>query len=98
MATVAAVEGEIERHGESLPHDAGHGARYAQGKIILRKEDHQALQSLYAFNISPNVAWGIPELTRELKIEHWDPDRGLAIRFGGQIVTDQVSCAFFPVG
>jgi hypothetical protein len=64
MATVAAVEGEIERHGESLSHDAGHGARYAQGKIILRKEDHQALQSLYAFNISPNVAWGIPELTR----------------------------------
>jgi len=24
--------------------------------------------------------------------------RGLAIRFGGQIVTDHVSCAFFPVG
>jgi hypothetical protein len=32
MATVAAVEGEIERHGESLSHDAGHGARYAQGQ------------------------------------------------------------------
>jgi hypothetical protein len=75
MATVAAVEGEIERHGESLSHDAGHGARYAQGKMILRKENHQALQSLYAFNINPNVAWGIPELTRELKIEHRDPDR-----------------------
>jgi branched-chain amino acid transport system substrate-binding protein len=43
-----------------------------KGKMILRKEDHQALQSMYAFNINPNVVWGIPELTRELKIEHRD--------------------------
>lgn len=42
-----------------------------KGKMIFRKEDHQALQSMYAFKIKvdPNVAWAIPELTRELKIE-----------------------------
>jgi branched-chain amino acid transport system substrate-binding protein len=42
-----------------------------KGKMTFRKEDHQALQSMYAFKIrvDPNVAWGIPELTREFKIE-----------------------------
>ena len=45
-----------------------------KGKMIFRKEDHQALQSMFAFkiNVDPNVAWGIPELTRELKIEDMD--------------------------
>jgi len=42
-----------------------------KGKMVFRKEDHQALQSMYHFKIKadPNVAWGIPELVRELKIE-----------------------------
>ncbi len=42
-----------------------------KGKMILRKEDHQALQSMYHFRIKvdPNVAWAIPELVREIKIE-----------------------------
>ena len=33
-----------------------------KGKMIFRKEDHQALQSMYAFKIKvdPKVAWGIP--------------------------------------
>jgi branched-chain amino acid transport system substrate-binding protein len=45
-----------------------------KGKMTFRKQDHQALQSMYAFKIKvdPNVAWGIPELTRELKIEDMD--------------------------
>ena len=45
-----------------------------KGKMIFRKEDHQALQSMYAFKIrvDPNVAWAIPELTREIKIEDMD--------------------------
>jgi branched-chain amino acid transport system substrate-binding protein len=45
-----------------------------KGKMIFRKEDHQALQSMYHFKIKvdPNVAWGIPELVRELKIEDMD--------------------------
>jgi branched-chain amino acid transport system substrate-binding protein len=42
-----------------------------KGKMIFRKEDHQALQNMYHFKIKvdPNVAWAIPELVNELKIE-----------------------------
>jgi branched-chain amino acid transport system substrate-binding protein len=42
-----------------------------KGKMVFRKEDHQALQSMYHFKIKadPAVTWGIPELVRELKIE-----------------------------
>ncbi len=42
-----------------------------KGKMMFRKEDHQALQSMYHFKIKvdPAVAWAIPELVRELKIE-----------------------------
>ncbi len=42
-----------------------------KGKMIFRKEDHQALQSMYAFRIKvdPNVARAIPELTREITID-----------------------------
>ncbi len=45
-----------------------------KGKMMFRKEDHQALQSMYAFKIKvdPNVPWAIPELTREIKIEEMD--------------------------
>jgi branched-chain amino acid transport system substrate-binding protein len=45
-----------------------------KGKMVFRKEDHQALQSMYHFKIKsdPNVAWAIPELVRELKIEDMD--------------------------
>ena len=42
-----------------------------KGKMIFRKDDHQALQSMYHFKIKvdPAFAWGVPELVRELKIE-----------------------------
>ncbi len=45
-----------------------------KGKMIFRKDDHQALQSMYHFKIKvdPNVAWAIPELVREIKIEDMD--------------------------
>ena len=45
-----------------------------KGTMRFRKEDHQALQSMYHFKIrvDPAVAWGIPELVRELKIEDMD--------------------------
>ncbi len=45
-----------------------------KGEMIFRKEDHQALQSMYAFKIKvdPKVAWGIPVLVRELKIGDMD--------------------------
>lgn len=40
-----------------------------KGPMTFRKEDHQAMQSMYHFRIKvdPNVAWGIPELVREIK-------------------------------
>jgi branched-chain amino acid transport system substrate-binding protein len=42
-----------------------------KGKMTFRKEDHQAMQSMYHFRIKvdPNVAWGIPELVAEIKPE-----------------------------
>ena len=41
-----------------------------KGKMTFRKEDHQALQSMYHFKIKvdPKVAWAIPELVREIPI------------------------------
>jgi branched-chain amino acid transport system substrate-binding protein len=42
-----------------------------KGKMTFRKEDHQALQSMYHFKIKvdPALAWGVPELVREIRIE-----------------------------
>ncbi len=42
-----------------------------KGKMTFRKEDHQALQSMYHFKIKvdPAFAWGVPELVREIKAE-----------------------------
>jgi branched-chain amino acid transport system substrate-binding protein len=39
-----------------------------KGKMTFRKEDHQALQSMYAFKMTakPDVAWLVPVLTQEL--------------------------------
>jgi branched-chain amino acid transport system substrate-binding protein len=43
-----------------------------KGKMTFRKEDHQALQSMYHFKIKvdPALAWGVPELVREIRIEN----------------------------
>ena len=42
-----------------------------KGKMMFRKEDHQALQSMYHFRVkvNPDLAWAENELVRELKIE-----------------------------
>ena len=42
-----------------------------KGKMTFRKEDHQAMQSMYHFKIKndPAVAWGVPELVHEIKAE-----------------------------
>ncbi|WP_306599819.1 substrate-binding domain-containing protein [Geothrix sp. 21YS21S-2] len=42
-----------------------------KGKMTFRKEDHQAMQTMYHFKIKvdPNVAWAIPQLVREIKAE-----------------------------
>jgi branched-chain amino acid transport system substrate-binding protein len=45
-----------------------------KGKMTFRKEDHQAMQSMYHFKIKndPALAWGVPELVREIKPEEMD--------------------------
>jgi branched-chain amino acid transport system substrate-binding protein len=42
-----------------------------KGRMVFRKEDHQAMQSMYHFRIKvdPAFAWGVPELVREIKPE-----------------------------
>jgi branched-chain amino acid transport system substrate-binding protein len=45
-----------------------------KGKMVFRKEDHQALQSMYHFKVKvdPNLPWAVLEPVRELKIEDMD--------------------------
>jgi branched-chain amino acid transport system substrate-binding protein len=45
-----------------------------KGKMTFRKEDHQAMQSMYHFKIrnDPAFPWGVPELVREIKAEEMD--------------------------
>lgn len=42
-----------------------------KGTMTFRKEDHQAMQSMYHFRIGvdPALAWGVPELIREIRPE-----------------------------
>ena len=42
-----------------------------KGTMTFRKEDHQAMQSMYHFRVKndPAFAWGVPELVREIKPE-----------------------------
>ncbi len=42
-----------------------------KGKMTFRKEDHQAMQSMYHFKVKvdPAFDWGVPELVREIKPE-----------------------------
>ena len=72
MAVVAAVNKAKSLDTEKLI-AAMEGLEFdtPKGKMAFRKEDHQALQAMYHFKIKadPSVAWGIPELVRELKIE-----------------------------
>jgi branched-chain amino acid transport system substrate-binding protein len=46
-----------------------------KGKMMFRKEDHQALQSMYVFRMTskPDVAWLIPVLTKELSPQETAP-------------------------
>ncbi len=75
MAIVTAVEKAKSTDTEKLISTMeGMSFDTPKGTMTFRKEDHQALQPMYAFKIKvdPNVAWAIPELTRELKIEDMD--------------------------
>jgi len=74
-ALVTALEKAKSTDAETLiPVMEGMDFDTPKGKMVFRKEDHQALQSMYAFKIKvdPNVAWAIPELTREIRIDDMD--------------------------
>jgi branched-chain amino acid transport system substrate-binding protein len=45
-----------------------------KGPMTFRKEDHQAMQSMYHFKIrnDPAFPWGVPELVREIKASEMD--------------------------
>jgi branched-chain amino acid transport system substrate-binding protein len=72
MAVVKAIETAKSTDTEKLI-KAMEGMEFMtpKGKMIFRPEDHQALQSMFAFKIKvdPKVEWAIPELTRELTIK-----------------------------
>jgi branched-chain amino acid transport system substrate-binding protein len=76
MALVASIEktGGSSDAEKLIPAMEGLSFDTPKGKMTFRKEDHQALQSMFAFKIKvdPKLAWGVPELTRELKIEDMD--------------------------
>ena len=46
-----------------------------KGNMKFRKEDHQALQAMFAFQLDakPDVEWAIPVLTKELSMEETAP-------------------------
>ncbi len=75
MAVVAAVEKAKSTDSEKLI-DAMEGMAFdtPKGKMIFRKEDHQALQSMYHFKVAvdPALAWADLQLVNELKIEDMD--------------------------
>ncbi len=72
MAVVTAVQKAKSTDTEKLI-SAMEGMAFdtPKGKMVFRKEDHQALQSMYHFRVKvdPNLAWADNELVRELKIE-----------------------------
>jgi len=76
MALVASVEKTkgVTDADTMIPAMEGLAFDTPKGKMIFRKEDHQALQSMFAFKIKVDrkLAWGVPELTRELRIEDMD--------------------------
>ena len=74
-AGIAIVEG-IKRAGSTdteklIAAMEGMAFETPKGRMTFRKEDHQAMQSMYHFKIKvdPNVQWAIPELVREIKPE-----------------------------
>jgi branched-chain amino acid transport system substrate-binding protein len=46
-----------------------------KGTMIFRKDDHQALQSMFAFelDVDPNVEWAIPRLIRDMGPAETEP-------------------------
>jgi len=78
-AAIAVVEALKKTQGDAsaaklIPAMEGMAFDSPKGRMSFRKEDHQALQSMYHFRIKadPAFAWGVPELIREIKPEEMD--------------------------
>jgi branched-chain amino acid transport system substrate-binding protein len=75
-AAIAVVEALKKSNGDTATNKLittmeGMSFESPKGKMSFRKEDHQALQTMYHFKIKvdPAFAWGVPELVREIKPE-----------------------------
>ena len=76
MTSAMAIVEAIKKAGSTETEDlitAMEGMEFdsPKGMMKFRKEDHQAMQSMYHFKIKveDDVEWGIPELVRELKMD-----------------------------
>lgn len=76
MAVVTALEKAKSTQTEKLI-AAMEGMEFQtpKGKMIFRKEDHQALQAMYLFRLEtkPDKAWAVPVLIREISPEEGAP-------------------------
>ena len=75
-AAIAVVEALKKTNGDTATEKLiktmeGMSFESPKGKMTFRKEDHQAMQSMYHFKIKadPAFAWGVPELVSEIKPE-----------------------------
>ena len=74
MAAAIAVVEAIRKVGGDMKTDKliaameGMSFETPKGRMTFRKEDHQAMQSMYHFKIKndPAFTWGVPELVREI--------------------------------
>jgi len=78
-AAIAVVEALKKTHGDThtdklISTMEGMSFETPKGKMTFRKQDHQAMQSMYHFKIKddPAFAWGVPELVHEIKPEEMD--------------------------
>ena len=76
MATIAGIEKAKSTDTEKLI-TAMEGMSFMtpKGRMVFRKEDHQALQSMYIFkmDIKPDREWTVPILVREISPEEGAP-------------------------
>jgi len=75
-AAIAVVEALKKTNGDTSTNKListmeGMSFETPKGKMTFRKEDHQAMQSMYHFKIKvdPAFTWGVPELVSEIKPE-----------------------------
>jgi branched-chain amino acid transport system substrate-binding protein len=76
MATIAGIEKAKSTDTEKLI-TAMEGMQFMtpKGKMFFRKEDHQAMQSMYIFRLEarPDREWAVPVLVREISPEEGAP-------------------------